>query len=169
MQNSRRLLTVLLLPLAAQASQPWETGEVDWLLKEPARLQREARILLPPEFFAAVQADGNHVEPRHAQGEEAMLLEAVSAQDIQAVKSLLKTGASPNARDYWRDSSLLVAVRADNLELVQVLLDAGAPIEWGDKQQHSPLWWAVYLNQKDTARLLLERGAQQGVMSIGEY
>lgn len=153
------ILAVLLAAGAAQAEQPWEPNEFGWLIPPPpVRVPAEERVLRVPEHFATIQADGNFVAPRYADGLEAKLMDAVARRDAAAVRMLLNEGASPNARDYWQDSPLLVAVRLDDPELVQILLDAGALIDVKGRG-YTPLGLAARNNNLAILRLLLRAGA----------
>lgn len=121
------LLLVFALAPGLSIGQPLRDGELGWLIQESdARPPREARLKPPPERFAAIAADGNFTPPKEQAGDEAKLMDAAQRGDIEAVRALLKQGASPNIGDYWRDVPLTAAVRQDNLELAQILLDAGA-------------------------------------------
>jgi len=152
-------LLFLLATCQVQADQPWESNEHGWLEPPPpARVPAKERVLRPPEHFAIIQADGNFVAPRYAKGDEAALLEAVTRHDAAAVRELLKSGASPNARDYLGDSPLLVAVRLDDSELVQLLLDAGAIVDVKGRG-YTPLGQAARNNNLEILRLLLRAGA----------
>lgn len=159
MQSSKALLLLIMLtPFSVKGDQPWDASEVNWLLTPPQRPARETRTQRSPEHFAAVQADGTFIKPRYARDEEARLLEAVARQDAEAVKALLKQGANPNARNYWRDSPLLIAVRADHAELAQVLLDAGAEVNVKGLG-YTPLGLAARNGSLPLVRLLLKAGA----------
>jgi ankyrin repeat protein len=149
----------MLVAIPARADQPWEPNELGWLVPPPpARVLAKERVLRPPEHFATIQADGNFVAPQYAQGIEAGLLAAVARRDVAAVRELLKSGASPNARDYWQDSALLIAVRLDDSELVQLLLDAGSLVDVKGRG-YTPLGLAARNNNLEILRLLLRAGA----------
>ncbi len=123
------LMVVWAVSMADAIAQPWEANEIDWLLGEPeARPSRDQRVRLTPEHFSGVQADGNFVVPRFQSGDELKLMAAIRANDVAAAQGLLKSGASPNAQDYWRDSPLLEAVRRDNLGMAMLLIDQGAVV-----------------------------------------
>lgn len=89
-------------------------------------------------------------------------MEAVRQNHVEAVRSLLKAGVSPNAGDYWKDAPLLQTVRQDNLELVQLLLDHGAvpsikgrgytPLGLAAKNGNLPLVKALLRAQADPQR-----------------
>lgn len=127
MPSSKALILLAGLFPVAVLAQPLADGELGWLVVESSeRPPREARLRPPPERFAAIRADGNFVAPPEQRGDEARLMAAAREGDIEAVRALLKAGASPNIGDYWRDVPLVEAARRDDLELAQVLLDAGA-------------------------------------------
>lgn len=152
-------LLAMLAAVPVQADQPWESNELGWLAPPPpARAPAKERVLRPPEHFATIQADGNFVAPRYARGIEAKLLDAVARRDAAAARELLKSGASPNARDYWGDSPLLVAVRLDDPELVQILLDAGANVDVKGRG-YTPLGLSARNNNLAILRLLQRAGA----------
>lgn len=157
--SSRILLTVLLATNSALAEPPWESSELGWLSPtSPVSGPTKERTRHAPEYFAAIQADGNFVAPRDASGPELQLLDAVARRDVAAVRTLLVEGASPNVRDYWQDSPLLVSVRLEDIELVQVLLDAGARVDVKGRG-YTPLGLAARNNNLTIIQHLLRAGA----------
>lgn len=153
----------LLVPLAACLGLPpaqagWEGSEIRWLQAAPAPLAREARRQRAPEQFAAIQADGNFVAPRHAAGAELALLEAARRGDVGEARKLLKAGANPNGRDAEGDTPLLAAVRKDDAEMVILLLDHGAQADVKGRGD-TPLTLAARQGNLLLTRLLLRAGA----------
>lgn len=58
---------------------------------------------------------------------EKQLFEAIDSEDVESVKTLLKKGASPNAKGgTWSDPALLAAGKKNNPAMVEALLNAGA-------------------------------------------
>ena len=80
-----------------------------------------------------------------AYGQE--LFSAVKAGDVEDVRSLLKAGADPNARDEWRDTPLHEATYVQNvsgsgieaaMEIIRLLLKAGANPNATNEAGHAP-------------------------------
>ncbi len=153
------LILALAFVPAAACSQPLADGELGWLVQEESeRPPREARLRPPPERFALIAQDGNFVLPLEARGDEAKLMDAARRGDLEAVKALLKAGASPNIGDYWRDTPLVEAARQDNLELAQTLLDAGA-VPDAKGRGYTPLGLAAKNGNVRLVEMLLRFGA----------
>jgi uncharacterized protein len=108
------------------------------------------------------------------------LIEAVQANDVAKVKSLLRSGVDPNELGLGNTTPLIEAAKAGRLELCQLLLDGGAEPTWKDEIHESALLKAAaaghvavcsllgpYEDQetRDTARAFLAAYAQtQGSM-----
>jgi hypothetical protein len=88
------------------------------------------------------------------------LFEAIKAEDVEKVKTLLHEGISPNAIGAT-DTPLTAAISTDNLALVTLLLDNGADPNWTGDIQHlpRPLGLAASHGNFDMVKLLVERGA----------
>lgn len=159
MPSSKLLILLLGLVPAFAAAQPLADGELGWLVQESdERPPREARLLPPPERFVLISKDGNFVLPLDQRGIEARLMDAARRSDIEAVRALLKAGASPNIGDYWRDTPLVEAARQDNLELAQILLDAGA-VPDAKGRGYTPLGLAAKNGNVRLVEMLLRAGA----------
>ena len=159
MPSSKFLIVLLAVAPACAFAQPLADGELGWLVQEEAeRPPREARLRPPPERFVLISRDGNFVLPLEQQGDEAKLMDAARRGDIEAVKQLLKAGASPNIGDYWRDTPLVEAARQENLELAQILLDAGA-VPDAKGRGYTPLGLAAQNGNVRLAEMLLRAGA----------
>lgn len=100
----------------------------------PGVVQRNMVPLLPAALVAVVLATfgcsaGNRSTPGSAGGSDvnAALLDAVDRQDIDALRAMLRRGASPNHVDDGRPL-LWYAINTGNVILVRELLKAGADI-----------------------------------------
>ena len=159
MPSSKYLIFLLAAAPVCAFAQPLADGELGWLVQEEAeRPPREARLRPPPERFGLIPQDGNFTLPREQQGAEAKLMDAARRGDIDAVKQLLKDGASPNIGDYWRDTPLVEAARQDHLELAQILLDAGA-VPDAKGRGYTPLGLAAKNGNVRLVEMLLRYGA----------
>jgi len=87
------------------------------------------------------------------------LIQAIRANDGQAVSNALTKGASANGLDETGRPVLHLAARLGNLNPTQLLLDAGAEIDVKDAIGFSALMEACRDGQFETVNLLLERGA----------
>ena len=110
----------------------------------------------------------------HAISLDARLIRAVSTGDVEAVRSLLKSGANPNARDetgwveahvrmtldgtwhhYARPTAVYLAAESGALEIVRELVKAGADVNLSDEDGVTPLMIA----DAQTAGFLTRAGA----------
>lgn len=90
-----------------------------------------------------------------------MLFSAVESNNTALVRSLIKQGANPDARDKDKQTPLMVlAFHHDNTEIAQALLDGGADIEATDKQGDTPLAEAVWGGKPNLTRFLIAKGAK---------
>jgi hypothetical protein len=79
---------------------------------------------------------------------DAELLAAISEDNVDAVKTLLKQGADPNGRTgEFRHAILMPAVRRGNKDVVAALLRAGADPDYGDGTNVTPLYIAAVLGE----------------------
>lgn len=74
------------------------------------------------------------------------------------ILSLLKHGASVDARDTYRATPLHYAAREDIGPFVHILLNSGASIDALDEDGDTPLMWAVNYDSYSAIRILLRRG-----------
>jgi ankyrin repeat protein len=92
--------------------------------------------------------------------------------DLDAVRSLLRQGASPNAVDAGSDSltALTVASGGGYLPVFELLLDAGAKVNGKGKVLYggsdddvvdgiTPLWMAAFSGNSAVCKMLIEHGA----------
>ncbi len=93
-----------------------------------------------------------------------MLQEAVVAQDVAKVQSLLKDHADVHVRDEKGNTALMFAAEGGHKEIVQLLLDANAAVNVTNSYGSTPLFKAVREGHVDAARLLLQRGANINVV-----
>ena len=95
------------------------------------------------------------------------LLEAIDREDLDAVHSLLDSGAYPNQAfippglPAAGASALHLAVLKNEREIARVLLDNGADIDIRakDEARGTPLEWAAFFGIRDMVIFLVEAGA----------
>jgi len=68
--------------------------------------------------------------PVFAEAKEAqsILIEAVAAGDISAVRTVVASGTDLEQRDGKGRTALLIAAHADNVEIAKLLIEAGADV-----------------------------------------
>jgi ankyrin repeat protein len=89
------------------------------------------------------------------------LIAAVRADDVRAVKMLLKDGTDPNERDDFGATALMHAAAFGSLECMGALLDGGADVQAVSQGGATALMWATVDTRK--VRLLLDHGAAPDV------
>ncbi len=95
------------------------------------------------------------------------LLDAIDQEDVEALRSLLDSGADPNQTfippglPAAGASALHLAVLKDNREVVEALLERGADIDVRarDESGGSPLEWAAFFGIREMVVFLVEVGA----------
>jgi len=83
---------------------------------------------------------------------------AIGQRDMAAVKTLLSSGVSANARNTLGMSALQIAAGTGNLEMVKTLLAAGAQVN-APSPFGSPLSFAASDSKPEVIQFLLTRGA----------
>lgn len=83
------------------------------------------------------------VSPVMAAEDVSYLLTAASKGDLPAVKALLDSGASANAKDEDGITALMYAARKDKFEVVSALLNKGADINAKDNGGWTALMFAA--------------------------
>ncbi len=93
-------------------------------------------------------------------GLDKALLDEARAGRAHEVASLLKQGASANAKGEFGSTPLMTAAQRGNLEVMQLLIDNGADVQAKAGDGRSVLTEAVGLRTADAIRLLLKAGAK---------
>ena len=109
---------------------------------------------------------GAYVDHRGGQDQTALYL-ASSRGYAEAIRTLIDSGADPNAKCYDLDEDgyvvrwtpLLVASRNGSLEIARMLLIHGADLNYQDQLCRGPLLVASRHPSKDLARFFLDHGA----------
>jgi len=95
----------------------------------------------------------------------AMLVDAVSAGDIEAVKDALAIGISANSLDFTGRPVLALAARHASGPVLQALIDKGATIDGQDEIGFTALMEASRDGNITAVRLLLAAGADVNVIA----
>jgi ankyrin repeat protein len=82
------------------------------------------------------------VRPQAAPGQDLALIAAAERGDSAAVQTLLREGASIDARDARGRTALLAATQADRVETARLLIAAGADVNAKDAIEDSPFLYA---------------------------
>lgn len=99
------------------------------------------------------------------------LFAAIKANDSEAIRLLLKHGASPNAHVLPNSmhsdmfTALDCAAAYGNRGIINLLIDAGAKIN--QEPGNSPLLMSVMHNNTETLKALVDRGADQFTKVFG--
>ena len=112
--------------------------------------------LLTMVLLAAVSAAS--LAPAQGSEEDAMLLEASSEGDIDALRRMLRAGEDIEVRDGARRTPLLLAVRANQVEAARLLIEAGADVNAKDAVQDTPFLYAAAEGRNDILRHILASG-----------
>lgn len=86
------------------------------------------------------------------------LYEAVSQDDVAAVRILLDYGASPDAPCVSGHTVLFHSVRKDPA-IAEVLLERGASVDARGRGDYTALSWAIFADKSAVVDLLLKHGA----------
>ena len=93
------------------------------------------------------------------------LIDAVRANDVGAVRTLLDARADVNAVQPDGTTALHWAVERDAIEIVQLLIRAGASVKATNRYGATPLWLASLNGNAATIGVLLEAGADPSAAS----
>lgn len=94
------------------------------------------------------------------------LIEAAKANDTATTKSLLASGADPNALDAKKTPVLLLAITQDDA-VADALLKAGAKPDLTDSMGVTPLMQAAWYGKVATVKALLDHGANPNLKQKG--
>jgi len=86
-----------------------------------------------------------------------LLVDAIAAGDVMAVKKLLAEGVDPNWIDHYGLNPIPLAALENNLEILQLLVDAGGRIDTSEGA--NALVLAASQGNFDMVRYLVENGA----------
>jgi hypothetical protein len=103
-----------------------------------------------------------------AAGEEPALLGATRAGDAARVRTLLRTGADPDAATASGWTALMQAAEQGRRDIALALLDAGADPDARDRARGTALDVAERAGRADVVRLLRARGARGSGKSVGD-
>jgi ankyrin repeat protein len=91
------------------------------------------------------------------------LMNAVLANNVDAVNLLLAKGAKVDKSNNSGSSPLMMAAARGYADVVEALVANGADINKGDDNGFTPLHYAAQCGQQDAAKLLLSRGAKLSI------
>ena len=83
------------------------------------------------------------------------MFEAVSGNRISAVAGLLKAGADPNCRNYFRRTPLMIAAQRGNWRLIRLLATGGARINAMSCYKETALMFAAQWGNIKSVRELI--------------
>ncbi len=116
------------------------------------------------EAFVAARQDINGKKETFRVEGDTPLHFAVRHGQRDAIKTLVKLGASINERNKSGQPPLMDAVTESRREdVVELLLDLGAKIDAQDKLGKTALDWAAFYGSVNLVQLLLRRGAKPNV------
>lgn len=93
--------------------------------------------------------------------------DAVARGDAAAVRALLGSGASVDARDRYGQTALMLAAHAGQRDLAALLVEHGAALDRTAKFGLTALMLAVVAGHADVARLLARAGADRSLRGTG--
>ncbi|SUI98093.1 Ribulose-5-phosphate 4-epimerase and related epimerases and aldolases [Sphingobacterium spiritivorum] len=88
------------------------------------------------------------------------IVEAVKANQLAEVESLLKNGANVNSKDKNAKSLLLIATQSRYIEMARLLVNNGADVNLQDDIFDSPFLYAGAAGYTELVQLFLENGAR---------
>ena len=91
---------------------------------------------------------------------QASIIEAVYANQLDEVKSLLKKGIDVNSKDKKGKSLLLIATQAQYIEMAKLLVENGADVNLQDNIFDSPFLYAGAAGHAELVTLYLQHGAR---------
>lgn len=133
-------------------------------MKRGTRIAAAAALLLILSGPAVAEIDVLRRAPE--------LIQAVDANDVDKVRTLLLSGTSPNATDLNGRTALVIAARDGRAPLVRELLRFGAQPDQTDSVGNTPLFWAADTGDADVVRALLDgkanpnRANRQGITPL---
>ena len=94
---------------------------------------------------------------------ETSLHDAVRANDMELVKSLLSQGIKINSTDKYGYTPLHLAVRLHNYNMTKYLIEKGANVNTTDVYEDTPLLDSTRNNDTDISKVLICNGANRNV------
>lgn len=94
------------------------------------------------------------------------LADAIIAEDIDQVRSLLQVGQTINQLDEYGFTYLVEAAIADNVEIAHLLIQQGANVNMQDSTGGTALQWTVENNNLDFCQLLLKHRANPNAFNF---
>jgi beta-lactamase regulating signal transducer with metallopeptidase domain len=116
------------------------------------------QVFSPKISIKHTVADARHYSllPQY---ESSQLINAVTRNDIEMIKSLQNKGVDINVPVIGDGTALMIAVKQNNKALTQALIDLGADVNQSSSGDGNPLIVAAMRNNIELASLLLDNGA----------
>ena len=105
-----------------------------------------------------------------AQADDILSLNVAARRgDLEAVRTLVRSGTKPNSRDINGSTALHAAAGGGQLKVMEFLLSAGAEPDLADKQGRRPLYEAASAGSLECCQLLIARGAELENPTVGGW
>ncbi len=127
---------------------------IGWKCRSPHRYVAPVRV---PDFDQRPQSKA--------------LMDAISANDISAVKRLLDSGVSPDSvfgsGEGWGQSALSLAAANGDIDIVRLLVSRGADVNAPDPWGGTPIIGASISGYSDNVEFLIANGADVDALDDG--
>ena len=116
-------------------------------------------FLLSMEIFSSCGTSDDSISKEAVMKQE-NIIELVSKNDIEAVKTALKNGANVNAQDKNKRNILLLATINEQVAMAKLLVEKGADINMQSDNQDNAFLYAGASGQTELVKLYFVHGAR---------